>query len=178
MRIIRPQIRIGRGALIALGAAVLMLAATTRSGPLSAAPVGGAWTLPQAAGSVSDVETVAAARSRSVGRSATFARSTTVRSTTVRSSVLRSGTVARSGVVNAGRLGVVGVSRGAIRSGYAFRYRPWVRRAWWGTAIGGVVLGTIIYTSYVPAAPAEGLCWFWANPEQTQGYWDYCQAPY
>jgi hypothetical protein len=152
---------------------MLILAAATSSAPLRAAPVGGAWTLPQAAAGVSDVETVAAARSRSVGRSATFARSTTVRS-----SVLRSGTVARSGVVNAGRLGVAGVSRGAIRSGYAFRYRPWVRRAWWGTAIGGVVLGTIIYTSYVPAAPAEGLCWFWADPNQTQGYWDYCQAPY
>jgi hypothetical protein len=129
--------------------------------------------LPQAAAGLSDVETVAAARSRSVARSTTV-----VRSTTVRSSVLRSGTVARSGAVSARRLGVVGVGRGVARSGYVIGYRPWARRAWWGTIIGGAVLGTIIYTSYVPAAPAEGLCWFWANPEQTQGYWDYCQAPY
>jgi hypothetical protein len=23
--------------------------------------------------------------------------------------------------------------------------------------------------------PADGLCWYWVDPSQTQGYWDYCQ---
>jgi len=26
-----------------------------------------------------------------------------------------------------------------------------------------------------PAAPpADGLCWYWADPSMTTGYWDYC----
>jgi hypothetical protein len=23
-------------------------------------------------------------------------------------------------------------------------------------------------------APAPNLCWYWANPAMTRGYWDYC----
>ena len=53
--------------------------------------------------------------------------------------------------------------------------RPWVRRPYFGTVVGGVALGTMIAVAAVPAVPAPGLCWYWADPSQTQGYWDYCQ---
>jgi hypothetical protein len=52
---------------------------------------------------------------------------------------------------------------------------PWVRRPYFGTVVGGVILGTMIAVTVVPAVPAPGLCWYWADPSQTQGYWDYCQ---
>jgi hypothetical protein len=29
----------------------------------------------------------------------------------------------------------------------------------------------------VPVAPAENMCWFWADSAQVNGYWDYCVAP-
>jgi len=53
--------------------------------------------------------------------------------------------------------------------------RPWVRRPYFGTIVGGVALGTLIAVTVAPAAPAPNLCWYWADPSQTQGYWDYCQ---
>jgi hypothetical protein len=61
-------------------------------------------------------------------------------------------------------------------------YRPFYRRPWFGTVIGGIALGTFLTVATVgvaPAyAPAPGLCWYWADPSLTQGYWDYCQPPY
>jgi hypothetical protein len=53
--------------------------------------------------------------------------------------------------------------------------RPWVRRPYFGTIVGGVALGSLIAATAVPVTPADGLCWYWADPSQTQGYWDYCQ---
>jgi hypothetical protein len=53
--------------------------------------------------------------------------------------------------------------------------RPWVRGPYFGTIVGGVALGALIAATAVPVAPADGLCWYWADPSQTQGYWDYCQ---
>jgi hypothetical protein len=53
--------------------------------------------------------------------------------------------------------------------------RPWVRRPYFGTIVGGVALGALIAATVVPVTPADGLCWYWADPSQTQGYWDYCQ---
>jgi hypothetical protein len=53
--------------------------------------------------------------------------------------------------------------------------RPWVRRPYFGTIVGGVALGALIYATAVPMTPADGLCWYWVDPSQTQGYWDYCQ---
>jgi hypothetical protein len=53
--------------------------------------------------------------------------------------------------------------------------RPWVRRPYFGTIVGGVALGTLIAVTAAPVAPAPNLCWYWADPSQTQGYWDYCQ---
>jgi hypothetical protein len=58
--------------------------------------------------------------------------------------------------------------------------RGWVARPYYGTIIGGVALGTMIAVSAagtVPVAPAENMCWFWADSAQVNGYWDYCVAP-
>ena len=55
-------------------------------------------------------------------------------------------------------------------------YRKWNRRPYYGTVIGGVALGTILgAAAYSAVAPAPNTCWYWADPAQTQGYWDYCQ---
>jgi hypothetical protein len=50
-----------------------------------------------------------------------------------------------------------------------------VRRPYFGTIVGGVALGALIAATAVPVTPADGLCWYWVDPSQTQGYWDYCQ---
>jgi hypothetical protein len=90
------------------------------------------------------------------------------------------GVVVRPGF--AGRpVGVVG--RPGFGRGPAFvrGYRPFYRRPWFGTVVGGIALGTIVTAAVVgtaPAyAPAPGLCWYWADPSLTTGYWDYCTAP-
>ena len=97
----------------------------------------------------------------------------------------RGGVAVRRGAVAVGPRGAVGVRRTTVvgpRGNVAVRrtvvarpYRPWVRRAYYGTVIGGVALGTLIAATAVPAAPAPNLCWYWADPAQTQGYWDYCR---
>ena len=54
-------------------------------------------------------------------------------------------------------------------------YRHWNKRPYYGTVIGGVALGTVLgAAAYNAVAPAPNLCWYWANPAMTQGYWDYC----
>ena len=54
-------------------------------------------------------------------------------------------------------------------------YRKWNRRPYYGTVIGGIALGTVLgAAAYSAAPPAPNLCWYWADPAQTQGYWDYC----
>ena len=71
------------------------------------------------------------------------------------------------------------------RPGYAPRayagpgwgYRPWYRRPYYGTIIGGIALGAIIgATAYglAPRPPRPDLCWYWADEVQSRGYWDYC----
>jgi hypothetical protein len=86
----------------------------------------------------------------------------------------------------------VGVYRGpgVYRGGPGFyrgpvfvrAYRPFYRRPWFGTVVGGVALGTILTVAAVGVAPASppapGLCWYWGDPSMTSGYWDYCTAPY
>jgi len=52
--------------------------------------------------------------------------------------------------------------------------RPWRRRPYYGRVVAGVALGTVFAATVVPRAPASGLCWYWSNPAQTHGYWDYC----
>lgn len=61
--------------------------------------------------------------------------------------------------------------------GPAWGYRPWYRRPYYGTIIGGIALGTIVgVTAYglAPHRPRPDLCWFWADEAQSRGYWDYC----
>jgi hypothetical protein len=72
--------------------------------------------------------------------------------------------------------GAVVVRRGVVRPRTVIvrPVRPWARRAYYGTIIGGVALGTIIAATAIPAAPAPELCWYWANSAHTRGYWDYC----
>lgn len=55
--------------------------------------------------------------------------------------------------------------------------RPWHRKHYFGRVVAGVVIGSIVYAAIagsVPTPPAPGLCWYWTDPTQTRGYWDYC----
>nr|WP_244543607.1 hypothetical protein [Bosea sp. CRIB-10] len=100
-----------------------------------------------------------------------------------RSAAVRRGYVARGprGNVVAGRRTTV------VRPGYRpYRpvpVRPWVRPAnyWWhpgmavaaGAAIGFV--GAAAATAYATSpAPGPGYCWYYSNPQRTQGFWDVC----
>ena len=60
-------------------------------------------------------------------------------------------------------------------------YHRWSYRPYYGRIIGGVAIGTLLaasaYYAYASAPPAPGLCWFWADPDEIQGYWDYCIDP-
>jgi hypothetical protein len=80
--------------------------------------------------------------------------------------VVRGGTAIRGGAV---------VHRGGVA--VVRPVRPWVSRPYYGRVIGGVALGTLIVVTAgaVPPAPASDLCWYWADPSQSQGYWDYCR---
>jgi hypothetical protein len=54
-------------------------------------------------------------------------------------------------------------------------YRKWYKRPYHGTVIGGITLGTVLgAAAYSAVPPAPNLCWYWADPAQTRGYWDYC----
>jgi len=54
-------------------------------------------------------------------------------------------------------------------------YRKWNNKGHYGRVIGGVAIGTVLgAAAYSAMAPAPGLCWYWADPTMTQGYWDYC----
>jgi hypothetical protein len=61
--------------------------------------------------------------------------------------------------------------------GYRPYYRPWSHRPHYGRIIGGVALGTIIGVTVlglIPPRPDPDLCWYWADPYRSRGYWDYC----
>ena len=63
------------------------------------------------------------------------------------------------------------------RPGPYWGHRAWVRRPYYGSIVAGVVLGTIVTVAAVgmiPRRPAPDLCWYWADPYQNRGYWDYC----
>ncbi|SDH33346.1 hypothetical protein SAMN05421844_10851 [Bosea robiniae] len=97
------------------------------------------------------------------------------------------GAVAGRGYVARGPRGNVVAGRGAVvRPGYRpvpAPVRPWVRPAgyWWhpglavvsGAAIGfATAAAARAYVSSQP--PAPGYCWFYTNPQRTQGFWDVC----
>src|SRR5262245_43275094 len=65
-----------------------------------------------------------------------------------------------------------------VRRGRPYWFaRPWARRPYYGTVIAGVALGalvTVAVVGAVPPRPAPNLCWYWADPYRSRGYWDYC----
>jgi len=92
------------------------------------------------------------------------------------------GAVAGRGYVARGPRGNVVAGRGvAARPGYPVQ--PWVRPAgyWWhpglavasGAAIGfATAAAATAYANSRP--PAPGYCWFYTDPQRTQGFWDVC----
>ena len=71
----------------------------------------------------------------------------------------------------------------AVRSTTAVRGGGWARPGNYrwprggaiaaGAAIGFVSAATA--AAWAGAAPAPGMCWYYTDPSQTQGFWDYCQ---
>jgi hypothetical protein len=63
--------------------------------------------------------------------------------------------------------------------GYAF-VRPYRKHRYYGRAVGGIIIGSILagsaYYAYA-SPPSEGLCWYWTNSDEERGYWDYCEPP-
>ena len=142
-----------------------------------AAPMSAARVLQQAPGDTI-VEQVARRGGARVSRSTVHRPRSTVHRSTVRGP---RGTVHRKTVrTNRGTVHSKTVRRGnrVVHNRVVVRpVRPWVRRPYYGRVISGVALGTIIAASVVPIAPGPNLCWYWNNPNQTRGYWDYCRIP-
>jgi hypothetical protein len=90
--------------------------------------------------------------------------------------VRRGGAVVARPVARPAARGAVVVRRpvAVVRPVYRPVMRPWVRRPYYGTIVAGVALGTLIAVTAAPPPPDPTLCWYWANPENTQGYWDHC----
>jgi hypothetical protein len=109
----------------------------------------------------------------------------------------RGGAVRRGFVARGPRGGAVAgrrtaVSRPGVRPGYRpVPVRParpvvvapgWRRPGayWWrpGAAVAaGAALGFVTAaaaTAYVGQPPAPGYCWYYTNPQRTQGFWDVC----
>jgi uncharacterized protein YcfJ len=62
--------------------------------------------------------------------------------------------------------------------GRELRYGGWQRDRVAGV-VAGVVLGAVISAAVrgvPPPAPAPGLCWYWSDPYQQNGYWTHCGA--
>ena len=67
--------------------------------------------------------------------------------------------------------------------GYRPGYAGWARPGWYhwgpggaiaaGAAIG--VLGAAAVAAWAPPPPAPGLCWYYTDPSQHNGFWDACQ---
>ncbi len=150
------------------GVVILLGLAATHSGELAAAPLSGAAALRAAAQESSIVETVAI-RGRGGAVAVGPRRGVTVHRGVV--AVRPGGGAVRRGAVAVGPRRAVGV-RGGVA--VVRPVRPWVRRPYYGTIVGGVALGTIIAVTVVPPVPADNLCWYWANQSHTRGYWDYC----
>ncbi len=104
----------------------------------------------------------------------------------------RGGTVARGPRGAVAARGAYGgaVARGArgnvaVRSGYyraPVRAGGWYRPTsyWWrpgGAIAAGAAIGFVTAaaaTAYAGQAPAQGYCWYYTNPQRTQGFWDNC----
>jgi hypothetical protein len=61
-------------------------------------------------------------------------------------------------------------------------YHGWARPSWYHWGAGGAIaagaalgfLGAAAVASWAPPAPAPGLCWYYTDPSQRQGFWDAC----
>ncbi|CAH1654831.1 conserved hypothetical protein [Hyphomicrobiales bacterium] len=96
------------------------------------------------------------------------------------------GVVAGGGYVARGPRGNVVAGRGAVVAGPGYRpvpVQPWARPAsyWWhpGMAVvSGAAIGFVTATAATAyansRAPAPGYCWYYTNPQRTQGFWDVC----
>jgi len=85
----------------------------------------------------------------------------------------RGGTVVRRGAVVGGP-GMGVARRGVVVGGWArprYRWAPGGAIAA-GAAIGVLAAGTAI--AFAGQPPAPGLCWYYTDPSQTQGFWDQC----
>lgn len=98
----------------------------------------------------------------------------------------RGGAAAGGGYVARGPRGNVVAGRGAavVRPGYRpVPGRAWVRPPsyWWGPGM-AVASGAAIGFATAAAAsayvnsqpPAPGYCWYYTDPQRTQGFWDAC----
>ena len=55
--------------------------------------------------------------------------------------------------------------------------RGWTARPYFGTAVAGVVLGSIVTAAVAgtaPTSPDRNVCWFWTDDTRVRGYWSYC----
>jgi hypothetical protein len=107
--------------------------------------------------------------------------------------VQRRGAAHGAYVARGPRGGVVAGRGTVVQPGYRPGYRPvpgrpvvvapgWNRPAsyWWrpgaavaaGAAIGFVTAAAA--TAYAGSPPASGYCWYYTNPQRTQGFWDVC----
>jgi hypothetical protein len=71
------------------------------------------------------------------------------------------------------------VHRGAVVVA-PVRPLPAVRPWYWGRAVAGVTIGTVIAATAVgvaPVAPSPTMCWIWTDNTKSRGYWDYCVPP-
>jgi hypothetical protein len=82
----------------------------------------------------------------------------------------RSRVAARPQVATVTRHAVAVASTGVVRP-----VRPWLPQPYYGAVIAGVALGNVMAASAVPTSPSFDVCWYWANPSRTEGYWDFCQ---
>jgi hypothetical protein len=86
----------------------------------------------------------------------------------------RGGVAVRRGTVVRGAGGAVAVRRGAVVGGWA---RPRYRWAPGGAIAAGAAIGVLAAGAAIAIAgqpPAPGLCWYYTDPSQTQGFWDRC----
>ena len=95
----------------------------------------------------------------------------------------RGGAVVRRGTAVVGPRGNGAVRRTTVvRPGYHGGGVRWARPGWYrwpvggaiaaGAAIGFVTAATA--AAWAGTAPAPGMCWYYTDPSQTQGFWDYC----
>jgi hypothetical protein len=104
---------------------------------------------------------------------------------TYNSDILEVRAVARRGGVAVGPRGNAAVYRSRTvvgGPGYRGGGVRWARPGWYrwpagGAIAAGAAIGFVTAASaaaWAGAAPAPGMCWYYTDPSQTQGFWDSC----